>query len=597
MKTRVCIAMLLLAVCLLACASSLADDTVTADGLYSYQLNGENAVLTGYLGDSAELTLPAEAGGHPVTEVANYFDLSDTAEASLTALIVPEGYVRIGDCSFNGCPIVKLTLPSTLREIGENAFQECALEEISLPEGLEKISGWAFHLCPLKEVALPDSLVTLDGNPFSSCTSLTAITVSGTNEHWRITDGAVLSADGETLVIYPAGLAAESYAIPVGVTEIGEGAFMGASLKSVSMPETLLNIGRRAFQSCSSLQRVDLPESLERIDETAFYHCSELSDISLPQSLTYMGNSVFEGCSSLVSATIPDGIHRISPWLFCDCTALESVTLPAALTNIDIYAFSGCTSLSVSELPQGVMEIGTSAFAGCVSMTRLTLPDALKGIDDSTFEDCPNLVLIVSPGTTAEKYARRLNLMYEFPEGAIIPDPTPSPEIPEGTFVLREGITWNTTPEELAEQMNIWDLEGYESNGVTTYSFSDVAVSRYTASMICIYIDGRMVAVAYGFEYLDDMPAADAYLSEALSQKYGTPLEGREQFDLNILAIGIEGMEDQLQTITSVISWQAPDGTLICLAGVEEGDTIALFYLNTSRLTGDDTDWYNTDGL
>jgi hypothetical protein len=340
MKKGIITALLMLAICLLACTSALADDAVTTDGLYSYQLNGKNAILTGYLGSDTELTLPTEADGHPVTEIASLFMMNSDVKYSLSALTIPEGYVKIGICAFSGCPIARLSLPSTLREICGVAFEKCALEVISLPEGLEILDDAAFFQCPLKTAALPDSLTTLGANPFADCKSLTQLTISPTNTNWKITDGVVFSADGKTLIIYPAGLQAESYTVPEGVTDIGGGAFRGAALKSVALPKTALRIKMRAFQDCTSLERVDLPESLVSIWETAFYNCKALYEITLPDHLNYIGGSAFAGCSSLTAMELPDSLTDIGDRVFQDGPNLVLRVSPGTAAEAYVLALN-----------------------------------------------------------------------------------------------------------------------------------------------------------------------------------------------------------------------------------------------------------------
>ena len=61
--------------------------------------------------------------------------------------------------------------------------------------------------------------------------------------------------------------------IPEGNTSIGEGAFAGVSLSSVTLPESLTSIGSRAFESCKSLSFVAIPNHAISIGEYAFNGC------------------------------------------------------------------------------------------------------------------------------------------------------------------------------------------------------------------------------------------------------------------------------------------------------------------------------------
>ena len=89
--------------------------------------------------------------------------------------------------------------------------------------------------------------------------------------------------------------------IPDGVTTIGEDAFSGSSLTSVSIPDSVTSIGGEAFSYCSSLTSVSIPDSVTSIGYRAFYGCSRLTSVSIPDSVTSIGDSAFSYCSSLTS--------------------------------------------------------------------------------------------------------------------------------------------------------------------------------------------------------------------------------------------------------------------------------------------------------
>lgn len=57
------------------------------------------------------------------------------------------------------------------------------------------------------------------------------------------------------------------------VTKIGENAFAGSAVTSVSMPEGITSIGQYAFSGCQNLESVTLPESLTTLGSEAFYGC------------------------------------------------------------------------------------------------------------------------------------------------------------------------------------------------------------------------------------------------------------------------------------------------------------------------------------
>ena len=102
-----------------------------------------------------------------------------------------------------------------------------------------------------------------------------------------------------------AGSPINSVVIPMGVGYIDERAFMGCSfLKTVRLPNTLINLGRRVFFNCYSLENINIPRSLVSIEDGAFYNCSMLKEIHIPDTLRSLGSRVFTGCISMEKLSI-----------------------------------------------------------------------------------------------------------------------------------------------------------------------------------------------------------------------------------------------------------------------------------------------------
>jgi hypothetical protein len=77
-------------------------------------------------------------------------------------------------------------------------------------------------------------------------------------------------------------------------------------LTSVSLPSTLVSIGKNAFSGCTKLERIELPNKLKTIGEGAFSGLYMLRKVILPSSLESVGKSAFSDCSRLVEITVPN---------------------------------------------------------------------------------------------------------------------------------------------------------------------------------------------------------------------------------------------------------------------------------------------------
>ncbi len=89
-----------------------------------------------------------------------------------------------------------------------------------------------------------------------------AYTVSDGNQNYMAKDGVIFSKDEKTLVRYPACKNDESYLIPVGTETIGVSAFELAPFKSVTVPETVVELKSAAFAQCANLTNITIPDTL-----------------------------------------------------------------------------------------------------------------------------------------------------------------------------------------------------------------------------------------------------------------------------------------------------------------------------------------------
>ncbi len=87
--------------------------------------------------------------------------------------------------------------------------------------------------------------------------------------------------------------------------KIGVGAFQNAKITSIVLPETVKEIGEQAFVG-STLASITLSKDLVLIDAYAFYGCEKLAtvDQSKVAGTISLKNSAFENCKLLVSSTL-----------------------------------------------------------------------------------------------------------------------------------------------------------------------------------------------------------------------------------------------------------------------------------------------------
>ena len=137
----------------------------------------------------------------------------------------------------------------------------------------------------------------------------------------------------------------------------GEGYRGDTTIQSVAVSSGVTSIGESAFNGCSSLTDVTLPNTLEYLGIGAFLGTSIWS-IQLPESLTgsdsqnvgVLGYGTFMNCSSLTSVYIPDSISHIGRMCFSNCPNLLSVELPYGCTY-DNMAFDAHCNITYRQAP------------------------------------------------------------------------------------------------------------------------------------------------------------------------------------------------------------------------------------------------------
>ena len=142
---------------------------------------------------------------------------------------------------------------------------------------------------------------------------------------------------------------------------------------TVEIPATLggypvTGIQMQAFIECASLKSVSMPESITWIGDSAFAGCTGLEQVEISPNLTTIGPNSFYSCNGLTSVVVPDKVTIIESLAFFGCLNLESITIPASVTTLDSTFVFGCTNLKKIEFK------GTQAQWNALSINPRYLP-------------------------------------------------------------------------------------------------------------------------------------------------------------------------------------------------------------------------------
>ena len=358
------------------------------------------------------LAVPEQLGGYPVTEIKSF---------AFTTYRELENYQT-----------EKIPGPKT----------------IILPAGLETIGQGGFSFEELQEFRIENGL------------------------RYETRDGVLFDKETGTLLVYPKGRKALSYAVPEGTLVIGSDAFnWPVWLCELHLPDSVRTIEKDAV-SVSGL-RINIPEGIETIEPGAIVHASEFTSMSpryqvtggmlvdteekklvsvpdayegktliIPEGVEVIGERAVSSvsCSGVSFPStlrviedqnwfshiasgileLPEGLESIGGSF--DPGDVKTLSFPASLRSIGSHSVTFCDNLETVVFREGLESIGRDAFSHNENLESVTLPASLKEIGAiyydpnaaKAFRECPKLTLRVWPDSVGEQFCRKAGNRYQY---------------------------------------------------------------------------------------------------------------------------------------------------------------------------------------
>lgn len=266
---------------------------------------------------------------------------------------VKDGVVVICNTAFvHNWILNRITLPESLVIIGHSAFLGCGLTCVDIPDGVISIGHYAFSRChSLESVKIPCSVKVTGLSIFANCTEeynwwdkvslqvpvgtrkkfedllpeykeniieqvdkeclRTDVTEDDLSNAWTDEYDVMYSKDSTRLLQASQWSNYVSYLVNNGVKVICDYAFWGMRLEHIYLPDSLLRIGRGAFNGCFDLRYIIIPSGVNKIEDDTFNDCFELYSIKFLGVVNQIGAGAFTGCRNLKSISIPPGSKEI----------------------------------------------------------------------------------------------------------------------------------------------------------------------------------------------------------------------------------------------------------------------------------------------
>lgn len=179
------------------------------------------------------------------------------------------------------------------------------------------------------------------------------VEVSASNVFYTSKDGILYDKTGTILVKCPVNYYKDEVIIPEGVKKIAEAAFISCHIKSVKFPDSLDLIENRAFFCCDELESIDFGNSIFSIggmySESVFSYCKSLKQVTLPPQIKDIGKRAFINCINLSSVTLNEGLLFIGESAFSNNKALTEINIPATVQKLADRCLDNVRRIHISD--------------------------------------------------------------------------------------------------------------------------------------------------------------------------------------------------------------------------------------------------------
>ncbi|MBP5410197.1 MAG: leucine-rich repeat protein [Prevotella sp.] len=472
---------------------------------------------------SGTVTIPETVDGFKVTTIGSYA----FAGTDVENVILPNSITFIANFAFMSCHVTSIDIPESVVDIGESAFSDSYVKTVYIPQNVDCVSESAFGSMPeLKTIQVDSNNKRYDSR--NNCNAIIETTtgklVCGTNN------------------------------IPEGVKVLCDFSFWGRDFESITIPNTVEEIGTNAFENCKNLKSIDIPESVVSIGFSAFNMCQGLKSVHLSKNVRYIGSGAFGYCQNIESFTIDSENPVFDSRENCNAiieTATNTLihgfnctTIPSTLEGIAYNSFYYCDKLESIYITKSVSRIEYCPFIGCHNLRSVVIDK-----DNPYYDSRDNCSAIIEKATNTFLWGNQHSSIpsgvktlgidafwgSEFPAGTII-------KVPEGVETIKHG------------SLNIW----VEGGDVTFHIPSSIKhideyASQYEFKSLYCYRKTPLAISNYMFREVT--PTATLYVPKGQKAAY-EKAKGWKKFT-TIVEMDVEGADPPIEIEPIVESQEA----------------------------------------
>ena len=408
--------------------------------------------------------------GGIVTELDGGTDFF-TANEALKTLTIEYGDAPLslertndGDGTFSKYPIETLTLDRQLEYDGTDGITPFSgsqkLTSVTIGDHVTSLGDNFFNGCAgMQSIVIGSGVASIGDNAFLGCTGLQRVELKNLSAWCGFSFGSKeQSPFSYAKKLYMDGNLVTDLTLPYGVASVGNYAFYGCNIESLTIPASVETIGIGAFGECAalknltfedgagkltlvtdygdrpfrndpietlylgrnidepyfsddlaSLKKVTVGNEVTEIKSELFVNSTDLQEVHISDLVAWCGidfedsdcnplsmaHKLYVDGSLLTGLAIPSSISVVKPYTFYGGECFTSLSLHDGITDMGEYAFYGCSGLTSVDLPAGVATLNRCVFAGCSGLASVTIPANIKKINSSAFADCTGIKQVV----------------------------------------------------------------------------------------------------------------------------------------------------------------------------------------------------------
>ena len=312
--------------------------------------------------------------------------------------IVFKGCVRIQDYAFSEFDVFR-----SPRLTAGCFYTKSGITSVTFEKGVSSIGKWAFAYSSLENITLPKEIKYVGEYAFYYTKNLNDVS-------WD-TD-----VDIPDYLFYQSSLS--SIRINGGPTRVGSYAFSSTNIVTISIPDSVLQLGDNCFHICEMLEFASIGNGVTIIPAGCFNRCVALRDIYIAGTIKEVGSVAFYNGPSLnsfkftglekVGAQAFDGVFNGSDQIFLDLskvTRIEDNAFRGTIAPVDLslsleleyvgrgaLMISGDLTCTAIDIPAGCV-IEKNSFAG-IKASLVTLGDGCI-VKTNAFNNCKELDTII----------------------------------------------------------------------------------------------------------------------------------------------------------------------------------------------------------